>query len=104
MYAIIRAGGKQYRVSEGDIIDVDRMDAAEGDSVTLDEVLLVDQDGAVTVGNPLVGGASVAATVEAQRRAAKVPVYRYKNKTRQRRFRGHRQQLTRLRVITISGG
>jgi len=101
MYAIVRAGGKQYRVSEGTILDVDRMDAQAGDAVTLDEVLLIDRDGQVEVGTPLVAGASVSAEVEDQRRTRKVPVFRYKNKTRQRRLRGHRQQMTRLRITAI---
>ena len=104
MYAIIRAGGKQYRVSEGTILDIDRLDAEAGDAVTLDEVLLVDRDGDVQVGSPLVAGASVSAEVQEQRRTRKVPVFRYKNKTRQRRLRGHRQQMTRLRVTAISAG
>lgn len=104
MYAIIRAGGKQYRVTEGTILDVDRFDAEAGDAVTLDEVLLVGSDDSVSVGSPLVSGASVSAQVEDQHRTKKVSVFRYKNKTRQRVKRGHRQQMTRLRVTAISAG
>lgn len=104
MYAIIRTGGKQYRVSEGETVTVDRLDAEEGASVSLDEVLLLDRDGQVTVGAPTVAGASVAASVEAQIRADKVLVFKYKNKTRSRVKNGHRQPLTRLRITGITAG
>lgn len=104
MYAIIRTGGKQYRVSEGETVTVDRLDAEEGASVTLNEVLLLDRDGQVTVGAPTVAGASVAASVEAQIRADKVLVFKYKNKTRSRVKNGHRQPLTRLRITGITAG
>ena len=104
MYAIIRTGGKQYRVSEGETVTVDRLAAEEGASITLDEVLLLDRDGQVTVGAPTVAGVSVAASVEAQLRADKVLVYKYKNKTRSRVKNGHRQRLTRLRITGITAG
>jgi large subunit ribosomal protein L21 len=104
MYAIIRTGGKQYRVREGDRIDVERLDAAPGDEVTLSEVLLVEGDADAKVGAPLVEGASVSARVEEQVRARKVLVFKYKNKTRSRRLRGHRQPLTRLEITSISAG
>lgn len=101
MYAIIRSGGKQYRVSEGDRIAVERLDTPEGDTVTLDDVLLVDRDGQVSIGAPVVVGASVTAEVESHFKAPEVYVFKYKNKTRRRVLRGHRQQQTRLRVTGI---
>ncbi len=104
MYAIVRTGGKQYRVREGDRIAVERLDAAEGDDVTLDEVLLVGNDDATTVGSPLVEGASVSALVDEQFRDKKVRIFKYKNKTRQRTHRGHRQYRTRLLITGISAG
>ena len=104
MYAIVRTGGKQYRVREGDRIAVERLDAAEGDDVTLDEVLLVGNDDATTVGSPLVEGASVSARVDEQFRDKKVRLFKYKNKTRQRTHRGHRQHRTRLLITGISAG
>jgi large subunit ribosomal protein L21 len=105
MFAIIRSGGKQYRVREGDVIDVELLDAPEGSDVTLDEVLVIEPDGgAATVGTPLVDGASVTATVEAHRRAKKVTFFHYKNKTRQKRMRGHRQHQTRLQIKAIAPG
>ncbi len=104
MYAVIRTGGKQYRVREGDRIDVERLEAAAGDEVTLSEVLMVEGDGDPQVGTPLVEGASVSARVAEQVRADKVLVYNYKNKTRHRKLRGHRQPLTRLEITAISAG
>lgn len=104
MYAIVRTGGKQYRVREGDRIAVERLDAAEGDDVTLDEVLLVSDDETTTVGSPLVLGASVSALVDEQFRDPKVRIFKYKNKTRQRTHRGHRQHRTRLLITGINTG
>jgi large subunit ribosomal protein L21 len=104
MFAIIRSGGKQYRVREGDHIDVELIDVPEGSDVTLEEVLVIERDEGATVGTPLVDGASVTATVEAHGRAKKVTFFHYKNKTRQKRMRGHRQHQTRLQITAISPG
>jgi large subunit ribosomal protein L21 len=104
MYAIVRTGGKQYRVREGDRIAVERLDAPEGAEVTLDEVLLLGDDEATTIGSPLVDGASVSALVDEQFRDRKVRIFKYKNKTRQRTHRGHRQHRTRLLITGISAG
>ena len=104
MYAIVRTGGKQFRVSEGDHIAVERLDAAEGEEVTLDDVLLVGGDDGVAVGSPTVEGASVAARVDEHYRDRKVTVYKYKNKTRRRVLRGHRQQRTRITITGINVG
>ncbi|MSQ30162.1 MAG: 50S ribosomal protein L21 [Dehalococcoidia bacterium] len=103
MYAIVRTGGKQYRVREGDEILVEWLDAPEGAAVALD-VLLLERDGAVAVGVPIVTGAAAAATVTGHERAAKVIAFKYKNKTRRRQLRGHRQHLTRLTITSITGG
>ena len=103
MYAIVRTGGKQYRVREGDEILVERLDAPDGAAVALD-VLLVERDGAVAVGTPTVPGAAVAARVAGQERADKVRAFKYKNKTRRRQLIGHRQHLTRLTITSITGG
>ena len=104
MYAIIRTGGKQYRVAEGDRIAVERLEADEGSEITLDDVLLVDDGESVAVGSPTVAGATVAARVEEHFRDRKVTVFKYKNKTRQRKLRGHRQQRTRLTITGITPG
>lgn len=104
MFAIIRTGGKQYRVREGDQIVVERLEADDGADVTIDDVLLIDRDGNVSVGSPTVAGASVAARVSGHFKADKVLVFKYKNKTRRRQLRGHRQQRTRLTITSITAG
>ncbi len=105
VYAVIRTGGKQYRVSPGQRLAVERLDGVDGDEITFDDVLLVRDDvGAVAVGAPIVEGASVTAEIAAQRRAKKILVFKYKNKTRYRKLRGHRQQLTDLRISQIALG
>ena len=102
MFAIIRTGGKQYRVREGDHIAVERLKAEEGAEVTFDEVLLVGSEDNTTVGSPTVAGASVTARVEQQGKAKKVTFFHYKNKTRQSRQLGHRQHETRVVITGIS--
>jgi large subunit ribosomal protein L21 len=103
MYAIVRSGGKQYRVREGDSIVVERLAAEPGADVQLD-VLLLDRDGAVSVGTPTVAGATVGARVTEHLRADKVISFKYKNKTRRRQQIGHRQQLTRLAITSVGAG
>lgn len=104
MFAIIRSGGKQYRVRPGDKIAVERLDAAEGAEVALGDVLLVGDGDRTTVGAPLVAGATVKARVEAHDRAPKVTYFDFKNKTRNKTMRGHRQQQTRLVITDITAG
>ena len=103
-YAIIKTGGKQYRVSSGDVIDVEKLPAEEGASVELTEVLLLSKDGSVTVGSPDIPGAKVLGEVEKQGRGKKIVVFKFKAKTRQRTKTGHRQSLTRLRITDIVSG
>jgi large subunit ribosomal protein L21 len=101
MYAIIKTGGKQYRVAEGDVITVEKLTAEAGDSVTFDEVLAI-VDGAKTkVGKPLVAGAKVTAKVEAQGKARKILVFKYKAKSNYRRRQGHRQPFTKVVIEKI---
>ncbi len=104
MFAIIRSGGKQYRVRPGDKIAVERLDTPEGDEVALSDVLLVGDGDQTTVGTPLVAGANVRARVEAHDRAPKVTYFHFKNKTRNKKMRGHRQQRTQLVITDISVG
>jgi large subunit ribosomal protein L21 len=104
MYAIIRTGGRQFRVQPGDRVSVERLEGEAGDEITIDDVLLVEQDGNVTVGEPTVAGASVSARIDAQTRGPKLLAMKYKNKTRSRTVRGHRQHLTRLEITAISAG
>ncbi len=100
MYAVVTTGGKQYRVEEGDTLDVERLDAAADETVSLRPLMVVD-DGDVTVGGAL-EGASVTAVVLDHHKARKIRVFKYKNKTGYRRKAGHRQPLTRIRIDSIS--
>jgi large subunit ribosomal protein L21 len=104
MYAIIRTGGHQYRVREGDTISVELLAGDSGDTVTFDEVLLVENDGNVQIGAPTLAGASVTAAIDAQVRGPKLLAMKYKNKTRSRKVHGHRQHLTRVKITSISAG
>jgi large subunit ribosomal protein L21 len=100
VYAVVETGGRQYRVAVGQTIDVEKLDAVEGDQVALERVLLVGGD-QVTVGAPVVEGARVLATVERQFRDDKIIVFKFKAKKRYRRKTGHRQSLTRLAITDI---
>jgi large subunit ribosomal protein L21 len=104
VYAIVRSGGKQYRVQEGATIDVERLPAPEGDRVELPEVLLLQEDGRVTVGTPTVPGVKVVAEVVSHGRGPKIIVFKYKAKTRYRKKTGHRQAFTRLAIQRIQVG
>ncbi len=101
-FAIVETGGKQYRVSVGDTIAVERLVGDAGDTVTLDRVLLVGGEGEPQIGAPVVEGASVTATIESQYRGEKIVVFKFKPKKRYRRRTGHRQELTRLAITGIS--
>lgn len=101
MYAIFKTGGKQYRVSEGDTVIVEKLDAAEGDTVTFDEVLTVVNDADVKIGTPIVAGAKVTAKVEKQDKAKKILIFKYKAKSNYRRRQGHRQPYTKLTIEKI---
>ena len=100
MYAVIKTGGKQYRVSVGDLIDVEKLPGDEGAEVSFEPLLVVDGDKVASSGDAL-AGATVTATVVDQFRGRKIRVFTYKNKSRQRRTLGHRQSLTRLKVANI---
>ncbi|MCA9834748.1 MAG: 50S ribosomal protein L21 [Thermomicrobiales bacterium] len=102
-YAVIETGGKQYRVSEGDRITVERLAAEEGADITIDRVLLIGGDGATKIGTPVVDGASVTATVTEHKRGPKIEVFKFKAKKRYRRHTGHRQEQTRLTITGIKG-
>jgi len=101
MYAVIETGGKQYRVSPGQTVEVELLPAEPGATVTLDRVLLVSAEDGATVGQPLVPGGAVVATVIGEGRGKKVIVFKYKSKKRYRRTTGHRQDYTYLTVTDI---
>jgi len=104
VYAVVRTGSKQYRVRVGDIIEVEKLPVEPGQEVTLEDVLLVECDGTVTVGQPVVPGARVVARVLDQVKGPKLIVFKMKPKTRYRRKTGHRQRYTRLQVEAIELG
>ena len=101
MYAIIATGGKQYKVSEGDIIKVEKLGVADGETVTFDKVLLV-SDGETVIGNPTIAGASVTASVVCEGKDKKVVVYKYKRKKGYHKKNGHRQLFTKVKIESIN--
>ncbi len=101
MYAVVKTGGKQYRVAKDDVIVVEKIGGEAGDKVELGDVLAVDAGKGLTLGTPLVEGARVAATVLEQKKGEKVIIFKKKRRQNYRRTRGHRQQLTVLRINDI---
>ena len=97
MFAIIKTGGKQFRVQNGDVIFVEKLEANEGDTVSFD-VLLTENDGQVTVGTPVVEGAKVTGKVIGHGKAAKILIYKYKSKKNYHRRAGHRQPYTKVEI------
>ncbi len=102
MYAIIKTGGKQYRVAPDDTIEIERLPGNAGDTVELTEVLMIAGDGGIEVGTPLVEGASVSAELVAQTRGDKIIIFKKRRRKHYRRRQGHRQDLTLLKVTTIN--
>ncbi len=103
MYAVVRSGGKQYRVSPGGSVRVEKLAGEVGSKVTLDEVLMIGGEGDVKIGTPTVDGASVSGTITAQGRGDKIRVFKMKRRKGYRRTQGHRQDYTEILVDGISG-
>jgi large subunit ribosomal protein L21 len=101
VYAIVRTGGKQYRVQAGDTLYLERVDVPVGETLSLDEVLLVGDENGAQVGAPRLASARVSATVIEHGRDAKVRVFKYKKRKHYRRTRGHRQSFTAVKVDTV---
>lgn len=102
MYAIIKTGGKQYKVSEGDTIKVEKLLQEEGDIVSFDEVLMVEDAGDIKVGSPNLEGVTVGGTVLKQGKAKKIIVFKFKSKKNYRRKQGHRQPFTQVKIDKIN--
>jgi large subunit ribosomal protein L21 len=100
MYAIIETGGKQYKVAQGDIIFVEKIDAEAGSNIEFDKVLAISDD-KMTVGSPIVSGAKVSGTVLSQGKSKKVVVFKYKAKKNERKKQGHRQLYTKVQIDEI---
>ena len=102
MYAVIKTGGKQYRVSQGDTLRVEKLAGNRGDKVTFDEVLMIG-GGALKLGRPLVPGAKVVATIVEQDRDKKIIIFKFRRRKNYRRKAGHRQPYTALKIESILG-
>ena len=100
-YAVIRTGGKQYRVSEGDVVKIEKLDAAVGEKITLADVLFVGNDNDVKIGTPLVANATVTGEIVDQSRAKKIIVFKKKRRKGYSRQQGHRQYQTALKITSI---
>ena len=102
MYAVVETGGKQYKVTEGDVIFVEKLDVEEGAEVTLDKVLMAGEGDAVKVGTPVVEGATVTAKVVKNGKSKKVVVFKMKRKKNYRRKKGHRQPITKVEITAVN--
>ena len=103
MYAVIKTGGKQYRVQQGDVIFIEKIDSQADEAVTFDEVLLVGDGEQTKVGAPTVVGAKVEGKVLGQVKGKKIVVYKYKAKKNERKKQGHRQPYTKVEITAING-
>jgi len=101
MYAVIKTGGKQYKVSEGEVLSFEKIEGEKGDTVSFDEVLLVSGDGEVRVGTPFVKGAKVVGEIVSQARGPKIVVFKMKRRKGYSKKTGHRQDLTSLKIKEI---
>lgn len=101
MYAIIETGGKQYKVQEGDVLYIEKLDAAEGDSVTFDRVIAVSKGEGIVAGTPVVEGATVSGKVEKHGKGQKIVVFKYKPKKNYHKKQGHRQPYSKVVIEKI---
>ena len=101
MYAVVKTGGKQYQVREGDILKIEKIDVEVGSTFNFEEVLLVSSEGNVKVGKPFVDGAKVSAEILEHGKNRKITVFKYKPKKRYARKQGHRQPFTRVKINSI---
>jgi len=103
MYAVIETGGKQYRVQEGDVLFVEKIDAEEGQVIDFDKVLVLSKEGDLIVGKPFIEGAKVEGSVLEQGKSKKIVVFKYKAKKNYRKKQGHRQPFTKVKIEKIVG-
>ncbi len=102
MYAVIKTGGKQHKVSEGDVIAIEKINGGKGDAIVFDQILMVEKDGNVRIGRPVVEGAKVTGEILAQTKGDKLIVFKMKKRKGFSKKNGHRQQLTSMRIKEIS--
>lgn len=103
MYAVVKTGGKQYRVSSGDILRIESLEVDAGDEITLDQVLMMSEGGAVTIGAPLIDNATVTAKVLKNGRGKKVEIMKFRRRKHHQKRTGHRQNFTEIEITGISG-
>ncbi|HMB17478.1 MAG TPA: 50S ribosomal protein L21 [Candidatus Paceibacterota bacterium] len=101
-FAIIKTGGKQYKVKEGDVLNIEKIDKEEGDEVVFDQVLMKSDDGDFEIGTPVIKGSKVSAKVLSHGKGEKVTIFRYKPKNRHRRKVGHRQPYTKIEIQSVN--
>jgi len=102
MYAVIKTGGKQHRVTEGDVIAIEKINGDRGEAVAFDQILMVEKEGDIRVGRPVVEGAKVVGEIIAQTKGDKLTVYKTKKRKGYHKKTGHRQQLTSMKIREIS--
>jgi large subunit ribosomal protein L21 len=103
MYAVIKTGGKQYRVTPGDLITVEKLEGNIGDAVAITDVLMINSDKGAVIGNPLIKGASVTGTIAGQDRGKKILIQKFKRRGGYKKRLGHRQLLTQIKIDGIKG-
>lgn len=104
MYAVIKTGGKQYRVSEGDVLKVEKLDVEQGSTIDFDEVLMVANGDDIKIGAPIVEGSKVSATIEEHGRGKKIDIIKFKRRKHHMKRMGHRQAYTKLKITGINAG
>lgn len=103
MYAVIKTGGKQYKVTQGDVLQIERINAAEGETVSFDQVLMIADGGDVQIGAPLIEGTSVTASVRKHGRGKKIEIVKFRRRKHYRKQMGHRQDFTEIEITAIAG-
>lgn len=104
MHAVIQSGGKQYRVAEGDVVRLEKLNLAEGDTVDFSRVMMVSDGENIVIGQPYIEGGKVSGTVEAQGRGKKIDVIKFRRRQKYRRKQGHRQSYTEVKITSIEAG
>ena len=102
MYAVIKTGGKQHRVSEGDVVVVEKINGGKGDAIVFDQVLMIGKEGDFRIGRPVIEGAKVTGEILSQTKAAKLIVFKMKKRKGYHKKNGHRQQMTSMKIKEIS--
>ena len=102
MYAVIKTGGKQYRVREGDIIEIEKLDSDEGTAVDFEDILMVGEGEDVKIGTPFIDGCKVTGTITEQKRGKKIEIIKFRRRKHHQKRTGHRQYLTKVEITSIS--